>query len=134
MSTRSSSRLTALACCVLTAAAVLATASGCGGASSPAAAAEWLANNRAIMMTERGSSVAALTISEATLSADGKLFTCLFATQGHDLRELLRTGVTDDVIASRIAGIWQVREDHYSEIRTAATPGLKKIEMSYIGG
>ena len=68
------------------------------------------------------------------LSTDGKLFTCLFATQGHDLRELLRTGVTDDVIASRIAGILQVREDHYSEIRTAATPVLKKIEMSYIGG
>lgn len=68
------------------------------------------------------------------LSTDGKLFTCLFATQGHDLRELLRSGATDDAIASRIAAIWQAREDRYSEIRTAATVGLKKIEMSYIGG
>lgn len=68
------------------------------------------------------------------LSTDGKLFTCLFATQGHDLRELMRSGATDDVIASRIAGIWQAREDRYSEIRTAATASLKKIEMSYIGG
>ncbi|MFY9327006.1 MAG: GTP 3',8-cyclase MoaA [Georgfuchsia sp.] len=68
------------------------------------------------------------------LSTDGKLFTCLFATQGHDLRELLRSSAIDDVIASRIAAIWQAREDRYSEIRTAATAGIKKIEMSYIGG
>ncbi len=75
--------------------------------------------------------------SRLRLSTDGKLFTCLFATQGHDLRQLLRDGASDDVIATRIAGIWQAREDRYSEIRTAATPsapGSKKIEMSYIGG
>ena len=68
------------------------------------------------------------------LSTDGKLFTCLFATHGHDLRESLRSGAGDDEIASHIAGIWQAREDRYSEIRTAATGKLKKIEMSYIGG
>lgn len=68
------------------------------------------------------------------LSTEGKLYTCLFATHGHDLRELLRSGATDDIIATRIAAIWKAREDHYSEIRTAATRGLKKIEMSYIGG
>ena len=68
------------------------------------------------------------------LSTDGKIFTCLFASQGHDLRDLLRSDATDDVIATRVAGIWQAREDRYSEMRTAATAGIKKIEMSYIGG
>jgi cyclic pyranopterin phosphate synthase len=68
------------------------------------------------------------------LTTDGKLFTCLFATLGHDLRALLRSGANDDAISARIAGIWREREDHYSEIRTAATAGLKKIEMSYVGG
>jgi cyclic pyranopterin phosphate synthase len=68
------------------------------------------------------------------LSTDGKLYTCLFAQQGHDFREMLRSGSSDEDIAIRIAGIWQQREDRYSEIRTAATPARKKIEMSYIGG
>jgi cyclic pyranopterin phosphate synthase len=68
------------------------------------------------------------------LSTDGKVFTCLFATHGHDLRELLRSGANDASIAARIASIWHAREDRYSEIRTAATGNLKKIEMSYIGG
>ena len=68
------------------------------------------------------------------LSTEGKLYTCLFAQQGHDLRDLLRNGGSDDAIAARITGIWQQREDRYSEIRTAATPSIKKIEMSYIGG
>ena len=71
------------------------------------------------------------------LSTDGKLFTCLFATHGHDLRELLRSGAVDETIAAQISTIWQAREDRYSEIRTAATSNvgnIKKIEMSYIGG
>ena len=68
------------------------------------------------------------------LSTDGKLFTCLFATAGHDLRKLLRGGATDTEIRSAIEGIWQKRADRYSEIRTANTAKLRKIEMSYIGG
>jgi len=68
------------------------------------------------------------------LSTDGKLFTCLFATAGHDLRSLLRSGATDSEIQSTILGIWQRRTDRYSEIRTANTATLRKIEMSYIGG
>jgi cyclic pyranopterin phosphate synthase len=68
------------------------------------------------------------------LSTEGKLYTCLFATAGHDLRALLRQGASDAEIAAFIAGIWQARGDRYSEIRHAATPAPKKIEMSYIGG
>lgn len=68
------------------------------------------------------------------LSTDGKLFTCLFAAKGHDIRELLRSGADDDLLATRIAAIWKVREDRYSETRTAATIKLRKVEMSYIGG
>jgi cyclic pyranopterin phosphate synthase len=74
------------------------------------------------------------TCTRARLSTEGKLYTCLFATQGHDLRGLLRTGASDDDIAGAMAGIWSQRADRYSEIRTAETVGLKKIEMSYIGG
>lgn len=68
------------------------------------------------------------------LSTEGKLYTCLFASEGHDLRALLRVGADDAALDAAIAGIWQAREDRYSQIRVAATPGLKKIEMSYIGG
>jgi cyclic pyranopterin phosphate synthase len=68
------------------------------------------------------------------LSTDGKLFTCLFATTGHDLRALLRGAATDGDIRSVISGIWNRRADRYSEIRTANTAKLQKIEMSYIGG
>lgn len=72
------------------------------------------------------------------LSTEGKLYTCLFAQSGHDLRALLRTGGGDQALAAAIAGIWRARGDRYSEIRTEAThsarPQTKKIEMSYIGG
>lgn len=68
------------------------------------------------------------------LSTEGKLYTCLFASEGHDLRELLRSGADDAALDAAIAGIWQQRTDRYSQIRMAATPALKKIEMSYIGG
>jgi len=74
------------------------------------------------------------TCTRARLSTEGKLYTCLFATEGHDLRNLLRTGADDAAIAAAMAGIWSQRSDRYSEIRTAETAGLKKIEMSYIGG
>ena len=72
--------------------------------------------------------------TRARLSAEGKLYTCLFATEGTDLRALLRGGASDEQIAARIADVWNARTDRYSEIRSEATIPLKKIEMSYIGG
>ena len=72
--------------------------------------------------------------TRARLSADGKLFTCLFATNGHDLRALLRDGASDAQISASIGAIWRVRDDRYSELRTAETAALPKVEMSYIGG
>ncbi|HEX3255116.1 MAG TPA: GTP 3',8-cyclase MoaA [Gaiellaceae bacterium] len=72
--------------------------------------------------------------TRARLSADGSLYTCLFATTGHDLRALVRAGGDDAEIAAAIGDIWRVRGDRYSEIRSAATRDLPKVEMSYIGG
>jgi cyclic pyranopterin phosphate synthase len=68
------------------------------------------------------------------LSTDGKLYTCLFAAGGHDLRGLLRRGADDAELAAAISRIWTVRDDHYSELRAAGQPVAQKIEMSYIGG
>ena len=68
------------------------------------------------------------------LSTEGSLFTCLFAQQGHDLKSLLRGGATDEGIRDSIAAVWRARSDRYSELRTAATAKLPKVEMSYIGG
>jgi len=68
------------------------------------------------------------------LSSEGSLFTCLFAQKGHSLRDLLRNGGSDAELSATIAGIWQRRDDRYSEIRTDNTAGLKKVEMHYIGG
>ena len=72
--------------------------------------------------------------TRARLSADGKLYTCLFAVRGHDLRALLRDGAEDGELADAIAGTWSRRADRYSELRTAETAALPKVEMSYIGG
>jgi cyclic pyranopterin phosphate synthase len=72
--------------------------------------------------------------TRARLSADGSLYTCLFATTGHDLRGLLRDGAGDDEIAAAIGGIWRERADRYSELRSQATRDLPRVEMSYIGG
>ena len=73
--------------------------------------------------------------TRARLSAEGRLYTCLFAVRGHDLRALLRGGAADDEISDRLAGIWRVRGDRYSELRSAETPDPEpKVEMSYIGG
>ena len=74
------------------------------------------------------------TCTRARLSTDGKIFTCLFADRGTDFRALLRGGASDDDIAALLAGVWQTRTDRYSEIRTAETASLRKVEMSYIGG
>jgi cyclic pyranopterin phosphate synthase len=72
--------------------------------------------------------------TRARLSADGSLYTCLFATTGHDLRALVRGEAGDDEIAAALSGIWRDRADRYSELRSSATPDLPKVEMSYIGG
>jgi GTP 3',8-cyclase len=74
------------------------------------------------------------TCTRARLSTEGMLYTCLFATAGYDLRAMLRGGSSDEEISGTIARIWQARADRYSEIRTAETAKLRKIEMSYIGG
>jgi cyclic pyranopterin phosphate synthase len=76
--------------------------------------------------------------SRIRLSTEGKLYTCLFATRGHDLRALLREGRNDAELSSAIAQLWRKRADRYSDTRTINTAGLersaKRIEMSYIGG
>jgi GTP 3',8-cyclase len=85
--------------------------------------------------------------TRARLSADGRLYTCLFATSGHDLRELLRSGADDHRLAAVLAGVWSDRADRYSAERSearrgrsgrnsprAAPPERPRIEMSYIGG
>ncbi|MFI5254554.1 MAG: GTP 3',8-cyclase MoaA [Candidatus Limnocylindrales bacterium] len=72
--------------------------------------------------------------TRARLSAEGLLYTCLFAVRGHDLRTPLRTGETDAEVAGRIAAIWGRRSDRYSEARSEATVALPKVEMSHIGG
>jgi GTP 3',8-cyclase len=72
--------------------------------------------------------------TRARLSAEGSLYTCLFATEGTDLRNLIRGGATDDELATAIGKVWRARVDRYSEIRTADTAKLRKVEMSYIGG
>ncbi|MFC3339421.1 GTP 3',8-cyclase MoaA [Paracandidimonas soli] len=72
--------------------------------------------------------------TRARLSPEGKLFLCLFANRGHDLRTLLRNGASDEALAAQLASIWIPRNDRYSEIRGKATAQTQKIEMSYIGG
>lgn len=78
--------------------------------------------------------------NRARLSTEGKLFLCLFASQGHDLRALLRGNYADDQIAAAVGPIWQARSDRYSELRAALPPdasppgSAKRVEMSYIGG
>ncbi len=73
--------------------------------------------------------------TRARLSAEGRLYTCLFASRGTDLREPLRRGVGDEELAQRIAGVWREREDRYSELRTAGTaPDPARVEMSTVGG
>ena len=72
--------------------------------------------------------------SRARLSAEGSLYTCLFAARGHDLRAMLRSGETDAEIAEALRAIWSRRTDRYSELRTAETAPKAKVEMSYIGG
>jgi GTP 3',8-cyclase len=72
--------------------------------------------------------------TRARLSADGQLYTCLFASTGFDFRALLRGGATDDDLRAAIANVWGSRGDRYSEIRSAQTETVQKVEMSRIGG
>jgi GTP 3',8-cyclase len=72
--------------------------------------------------------------TRARLSAEGRLYTCLFGVRGHDLRALVRGDVSDDELREEIGRIWVRRTDRYSEIRSANTAELPKVEMSYIGG
>jgi cyclic pyranopterin phosphate synthase len=74
------------------------------------------------------------TCTRARLSAEGKLYTCLFGIKGHDFRDLMRGGATDEEISQKIAQVWGKRTDRYSEIRSENTISLPKVEMSHIGG
>jgi len=78
--------------------------------------------------------------NRARLSTEGQLYLCLFASQGYDLRSLVRGDLSDEALRQQIAAIWQGRSDRYSELRSLlpaevhATPARKRVEMSYIGG
>jgi GTP 3',8-cyclase len=72
--------------------------------------------------------------TRARLSAEGRLYTCLFATKGHDLRAVIRHGASDEELAETLAEVWRARSDRYSELRSQETASLPKVEMSYIGG
>ena len=72
--------------------------------------------------------------NRARLSAEGDLYTCLFAVKGFNLRNLIRGGATDDEISQAIVSLWNKRSDRYSELRSENTISLPKVEMSHIGG
>jgi cyclic pyranopterin phosphate synthase len=74
------------------------------------------------------------TCTRARVTSDGRLYTCLFGSEGHDLRAILRGAASDDDLTAAIRKVWGVRRDRYSELRTSETPALAKPEMSYIGG
>jgi cyclic pyranopterin phosphate synthase len=72
--------------------------------------------------------------TRARLSAEGELYTCLFANRGLDLRGPMRQGATDQELSDLVASVWRRRDDRYSELRTSFTTPLHKVEMSHIGG
>lgn len=72
--------------------------------------------------------------TRARLSADGRIFTCLFAAEGFDIRQALRDGSDDAALIDLVTSIWTRRRDRYSELRAQATPEHRRVEMSYIGG
>jgi cyclic pyranopterin phosphate synthase len=74
------------------------------------------------------------TCNRARLSAEGSLYTCLFAVKGHDFRDMMRNGATDEELSNEVARIWGKRGDRYSELRSENTVSLPKVEMSHIGG
>ena len=72
--------------------------------------------------------------TRARLSAEGKLYTCLFAVEGRDARAVLRGGADDEAVEAFVREVWSVRNDRYSELRSAATSTLPKVEMFAMGG
>ncbi len=72
--------------------------------------------------------------TRARVSAEGVVYTCLFATSGTDLRQVLRAGASDEMLDEVVSGLWTKRADRYSETRSSHTAGLRKVEMSYLGG
>ncbi len=72
--------------------------------------------------------------TRARISAEGKLYTCLFATSGADVRDVLRSGADDAELEEFVTSVWERRDDRYSETRSEATLDMPKVEMSYIGG
>ena len=74
------------------------------------------------------------TCTRARISAEGMLYTCLFAFTGTDFRRILRSGASEKELIRTIRRVWKARDDRYSEIRSEATVDIPKIEMSYIGG
>jgi len=72
--------------------------------------------------------------NRARLSAEGSLYTCLFAVKGHVFRDMLRSGATDEELVKKLESVWGKRTDRYSEIRSENTVPLPKVEMSHIGG
>lgn len=72
--------------------------------------------------------------NRARLSADGKIFTCLFASEGMDIKKFIRDGASDEEVDNLLGKIWSNRNDHYSELRSSLTENLPKAEMSYLGG
>jgi cyclic pyranopterin phosphate synthase len=72
--------------------------------------------------------------TRARISAEGRFYTCLFGAEGHDLRTILRSGSTDDDLTTAITDVWHQRADRYSELRSAATSNLPRIEMFAMGG
>ena len=72
--------------------------------------------------------------TRSRISAEGRLYTCLFGLRGHDLRALVRGGASDEELRDAVVAIWGKRTDRYSELRSEATVDLPKVEMSYIGG
>ena len=72
--------------------------------------------------------------TRARLSADGRLYTCLFATGGYDIRPLVRSADSDEELQAALVRVWSGRADRYSELRSVSTPHLPKVEMSFIGG
>jgi len=72
--------------------------------------------------------------TRARVSAEGVVYTCLFATGGTDLRQVLRAGASDEMLDEAVSGLWMNRADRYSETRSSQTAGLQKVEMSYLGG
>ena len=72
--------------------------------------------------------------TRARVSAEGVVYTCLFATRGTDLRKVLRASPGDEPLDKAVHGLWARRSDRYSELRSSVTVGLHKVEMSHIGG